>query len=387
MHQSIKKALHFGAIVTLIVLIVLPVSYSWRGVEAPGGSNKVSDKGVFNLPQGLQSYTIAQAAEVWPRIVEATIDPLDVHVGDRQTIEVVIESRSPIDSVTSRIETDNNEVLLPLEYVGVADKKTPSPFAGHLKGYEEESFQFAQAQETFRARYRGDWVVADTHNRNYYNIITAKAGSDESSVTLTWSDACGIPAGGDFTLSSTCTIASPDGVDNGSLTVNSSLTLNANFAYNSGRSISIGTGSIALCSGCSIVKTNIWVVDADGDTYPGGGMTLADNNPGGGTRRYLASGTPDCYDSNADAHPNLFATYFFTTHRGDGSWDYDCDGDEQKQYPSLAGCAQYGNPADSSGWHLLPAQIPACGEYGYLVIQGSLCLEPDDATYDPQPCR
>jgi hypothetical protein len=32
----------------------------------------------------------------------------------------------------------------------------------------------------------------------------------------------------------------------------------------------------------------------------------------------------DCYDSNADAHPGQ-TTYFYDD-RGDGSWDYNCDG-------------------------------------------------------------
>ncbi|MCK6526919.1 putative metal-binding motif-containing protein [Myxococcota bacterium] len=34
----------------------------------------------------------------------------------------------------------------------------------------------------------------------------------------------------------------------------------------------------------------------------------------------------DCYDFNGDAHPGQLA--YFNAHRGDGSWDYDCDGGE-----------------------------------------------------------
>ncbi len=36
----------------------------------------------------------------------------------------------------------------------------------------------------------------------------------------------------------------------------------------------------------------------------------------------------DCYDSNSDVHPGQ--TSYFTVDRGDGSFDYDCSGSEEK---------------------------------------------------------
>ncbi len=42
----------------------------------------------------------------------------------------------------------------------------------------------------------------------------------------------------------------------------------------------------------------------------------------------------DCYDSNANAYPGQ--TAWFTTNRGDGSFDYDCNGLEDKQYPNTS---------------------------------------------------
>lgn len=47
-----------------------------------------------------------------------------------------------------------------------------------------------------------------------------------------------------------------------------------------------------------------------------------------------ASGTPDCFDCNPDVHPSQ--NKFFTENRGDGSFDYDCDGKTKKQH--VTGC-------------------------------------------------
>src|SRR3989344_134802 len=67
--------------------------------------------------------------------------------------------------------------------------------------------------------------------------------------------------------------------------------------------------------------------DFDGDTYTlSGGVDVCSGNslPAG----YLTSpsGSPDCYDANANAYPGQ-ATWF-NANRGDGSFDYNCDGTE-----------------------------------------------------------
>jgi hypothetical protein len=43
----------------------------------------------------------------------------------------------------------------------------------------------------------------------------------------------------------------------------------------------------------------------------------------------------DCYDANTSAKPGQ--TAFFATHRGDGSFDYDCNGGSEKQYANVTG--------------------------------------------------
>ena len=85
-------------------------------------------------------------------------------------------------------------------------------------------------------------------------------------------------------------------------------------------------------------------VDADGDGYPVG---------------------VDCYDQNANAKPGQYQ--FFTTHRGDGSFDYDCDGvvfmggilGQATSLPS-AGCYS-AKPSGQMGW---AGPQPSCGGTG-----------------------
>lgn len=89
----------------------------------------------------------------------------------------------------------------------------------------------------------------------------------------------------------------------------------------------------------------------------------------------------DCYDANALAHPGQ--TGRFETDRGDGSFDYDCDGRETGIYTVVAACPDvstwtcppkpYRDPsdmcdynaqidpfrqADGSGW---ARDVPKCG--------------------------
>ncbi|MCK4588473.1 hypothetical protein KAT60_01520 [Candidatus Woesebacteria bacterium] len=64
-----------------------------------------------------------------------------------------------------------------------------------------------------------------------------------------------------------------------------------------------------------------WYQDSDGDTYgnPSVSTEACDDAPPGG----YVSNNSDCYDSNANAKPGQTTCY--TTNRGDGSFDYNCD--------------------------------------------------------------
>ncbi len=119
--------------------------------------------------------------------------------------------------------------------------------------------------------------------------------------------------------------------------------------------------------------TDFWY-DGDGDTYGIRGPTECWCDEG----RYPYTGldTNDCYDSNADANPAN--TSFFTYHRGDGSYDYDCTGSEEKQYTNVASACAWDVvyidcDCDSPGWE---RAVPPCGGSGLWISDCS-------ATYDP----
>ncbi len=73
--------------------------------------------------------------------------------------------------------------------------------------------------------------------------------------------------------------------------------------------------------------------------------------------KYNVTTNTDCYDANANARPNQ--TAFFTTHRGDGSFDYDCNKTPEKQYTAVGDCPNL--CSGSLGWM---GAVPNCGGVG-----------------------
>jgi hypothetical protein len=123
--------------------------------------------------------------------------------------------------------------------------------------------------------------------------------------------------------------------------------------------------------------------DNDGDTYgiPGGTECWCS----GGSAPYTGTNTNDCYDNNASARPNQ--TQYFASHRGDGSYDYNCVSGEEKRYRgTFSGCSYTLEPftceSDGNGWQ---GGEPSCGnagtwvgrcegEYNVAAIAGCLLL-------------
>ena len=65
--------------------------------------------------------------------------------------------------------------------------------------------------------------------------------------------------------------------------------------------------------------------DFDGDNYGDALFSECWCQPGGTTGDFDVTDNTDCYDTNADVHPNQQA--YFTQDRGDGSFNYDCSVD------------------------------------------------------------
>lgn len=109
------------------------------------------------------------------------------------------------------------------------------------------------------------------------------------------------------------------------------------------------------CDDTTNLKWRNRYLDGDGDTYGAGSLICVGDDAG-----YVDSSN-DCYDSNANAKPGQ--TSYFSTERGDGSWDYDCD-DLTTRNPSYnciatteSGCFNW--PGKTAGYR---TTIPSCGD-------------------------
>ncbi len=108
-----------------------------------------------------------------------------------------------------------------------------------------------------------------------------------------------------------------------------------------------------------------WFIDRDHDGYGDPRvMKRSSHQPPG----YVANSL-DCYDSNPDAHPGQ--THYFLQQRGDGSFDYDCDGKQMRKDEVVSeGCKELttlGYPTHcwaDEGWQ---TSAPACGHQGRWV--------------------
>lgn len=135
-------------------------------------------------------------------------------------------------------------------------------------------------------------------------------------------------------------------------------------------------------------RPSTFFADADGDGFGDDASTItACAAPAG----YVEIGG-DCMDSNPDVHPSQ--TGFFTADRGDGSFDYDCDGTESLQHkqqdvdicicglsPWASGCGR------TEGW---AGAVPACGQphpFNHAKRGSNVQTCEPDVTIDVQGCR
>jgi hypothetical protein len=266
----------------------------------------------------------------YPKFLKAIIDPLDVHVGDIQTMTVEVEDPSGIDWVKAEIGHDAGTTEIELELI--------------------------------KGEWHGEWLVYNTHSKTYYTTFTAQnKKGEQNSITLAWTDPCAPPNGGDWTLDGNCAISGVDGVDDGNLTiVTYTLTIQngGTFAWNSGKNITISSGSIAINSGGVLNKTNLWVNDSDEDTYyniSNEGQVAQDDSPGPGyVRRNTVTTADDCDDTCATCYPG--STSYTSTPDG---LDQDCDGlvDEDESVADKT-CT-----TASSTWNSWSGLASACTSY------------------------
>lgn len=74
---------------------------------------------------------------------------------------------------------------------------------------------------------------------------------------------------------------------------------------------------------------------------------------------HTVTNSGDCYDGNANAHPGQTAS--FAVDRGDGSFDYDCNGAGTPDVTVIGRCGSVPFCSGTPGWR---ASAPACGQSG-----------------------
>lgn len=358
------------------------------------------EKKMVALPEGRQIFQIASAAKTGPKIIQADIDPLDVRVGDTQKLSLVVQGSVEIISVVAKIETDNEILELPLSLVGPTPKTSllrpryGIDEQGQLAFLGEEGVNdFAGIPGIRRAEassedenftYSGSWVVRDTHSARYHTrFIVKDASGAESSVLMAWSDPCGTFTAGARTFTS-CTLSDTDGADHGILTVatghNIAITSSGDLIFNSGYSLVLsGTATISIAAGGEIRQTYLWYRDGDVDSFPTGGLQAADTAPTNARRAYLTANPADCYDFDPNAYPS--SEYYSRYDRGDGSFDYNCDGMNSPLIPgddnSVQVCADFGGcvitnystvwcSEGGNNYGICTNSDPGCGGYSYL---------------------
>ncbi len=158
-----------------------------------------------------------------------------------------------------------------------------------------------------------------------------------------FAETCSPPQAGNLELTADCSFAGiVNGVDSGTGDTNDAiLTISAGIlTIMPGQTIAFGSlilngGAIAIPANSSLLLpgASLWMTDSDADGFPEStDQIAATENPGLGTRRRAGLNdinTADCYDGNPDVF--VGQTLFFSVDRGDGSFDYDCDGDIIKQ--------------------------------------------------------
>jgi|GEM_PF-2671524 len=387
---------YFGIILAVIVVgIVAWIVYAelHKTSEEPlsavsvGVAKYANAKGeTWTIPKGEFQFNIS-SAEKYPKMITGIISPLDVKVGDIQTMMIAINGDAPMTRVWAEVETDNGTKIIELTLsatstVSMVDR-LKEPYFVDEKGFlvvndgknndiAKKLVNTAEATAgVTQYRYEGEWKVEDTHTKTYHTKFVAEdtVGRKDSTI-LAWSDPnCDFNSGGNLTTLS-CTPAAGEviGFDGGVATIpsNGTVTLTGTgsvFAFNGGTNGSIqivpggkiGTAAVPITSTAPIQQAFMWYVDADSDLYTpnvqayattsatwAGHVRLKDvTGKGTGTSYQVPETTSlDCYDSGTNASSTYPGqTNYFTVARGDGSYDYDCNSTTTMSIASDKACS------------------------------------------------
>ena len=415
-------------------------SYRDKSVQKGALSDVYTNKDgeAWSLPEGAYPFEVVSAETGAPKFLEGKIDPLDVKPGQVQKMRVVVQDEAGVASVIAEVETDKGTTVIKLAKTGTVSYEELAPERYAVKNGELEILSpfevyfrhaakilseegiltnfVARAASSEKEVWEGSWVVRDTHTKTYSTTFRAKSVSGkEATLTMAWSDPCFTltgPFGGDaLPLNSPCsvgalsygTLGAVDGWDGGNITINSNVTFIetvGNFIWNPGRSITIGLGGSfsGLTGSFQLRESCLYFTDSDGDGHtPSGAKTFSDNctTLPGKVRMMSALSTNDCYDNGAgDASAYPGQTGYFSTPRGDGSYDYNCDGsgnDASGPAPGIGRCdtgfsgvesCNTTEIANNNGVQGFTTAV-SCGNSGTYVLDPGGCYSVNDF---PLPC-
>jgi hypothetical protein len=100
-----------------------------------------------------------------------------------------------------------------------------------------------------------------------------------------------------------------------------------------------------------------------GNGGAGGAASDCDLDHDGWLATSSACGGDDCDDTDDDAHPGQ--TGFFTSQRKSGGYDFNCDGDSERQFAATLDCSNLLDTACSGESFAHP--LPACGARGSWI--------------------
>lgn len=411
MKISDKKYTITGIVIVLVgivaasVVVFLPIKgKNPVGQGAPNNGNEVAAVAITTppvkmapVPVGSQTYQIMQPNSVMPKIVQATIDPVNVHVGDTQTLTIVVSDPNPLVSVVANIQTDNGTTTVPLALVGPAALNDVAPQRYFINAQNELAFVGNGPHDSaggnsvaFAAeggeKYSATWTVKDTHTARYHTVFTAAdAKGNTNTVTLDWTDALCSWNGQNNFASSTWDASSTygsggcsfqtnetDGVEGGNVTIDAPITLVSGSALvvNPGYSITLsGSGELLIASSSQIEFSNMYCSSSTWST--------TFSNPADGTDAVLRSQL----SNNVFPGQTAFFTTTTLTNYGTSTWNYNCAATVTEQATSYNSSCNITTPGDPSTCTevvcgLGSTSTPACGT-GYIADNNCLPKGPE----------
>jgi hypothetical protein len=167
-----KKFLIFGIVIILIVLALIIFLFFLKNAE----NREASEMAQKEQPRILSSQPLAPGKQVYsiitdkpknPQILEVEVDPLDVEIGQNQTILVKLQdneadSITEHDAVSATVITDNKSIVIPLKLIK------------------------AEGQEALLTFWQGLWERDDSIDYDYRLRVEAANIKGENSVEITF---------------------------------------------------------------------------------------------------------------------------------------------------------------------------------------------------------